>query len=192
MRGLEGAAQRTEIGAPLLSYALRRAQLETKQCTSGEASAAMTRIPQRLGLYRFPFGACNPESLALVANRGMLAIQWDVSTGDATKSASPRLIADTVTRGVKPGSIILAHANGRGYNTAAALEIAIPKLRAMGYSFVTVSELIAAGRPVIVDTCYDSHPGDTDKYDWFFRSTAARSQRQEPPHVRTDATGLPR
>ena len=69
----------------------------------------------------------------------------------------------------RPGSIIIAHANGRGVHTAAALPLAIPALKAKGYQFVTVSELLAAGRPVVVDSCYDSKPGDTDKYDIFFK-----------------------
>jgi peptidoglycan-N-acetylglucosamine deacetylase len=69
-------------------------------------------------------------------------------------------------RNVRPGSIVIAHANGRGHHTAEALLVAIPKLKAMGFEFVTVSALIAAGRPVMSDTCYDSRPGDTDKYDF--------------------------
>jgi hypothetical protein len=44
--------------------------------------------------------------------------------------------------------------------------MAIPALRAKGFEFVTVSELLAAGNPVVSDTCYDVHPGDTDKYDF--------------------------
>ena len=61
---------------------------------------------------------------------------------------------------------MISHANGRGWNTAAALPLAIPKLKAMGYTFVTVSELLARGKPVITETCYDTHPGDTDRYDF--------------------------
>ena len=42
----------------------------------------------------------------------------------------------------------------------AALAIALPKLKEEGYSFVTVSELIDAGKPVIATSCYQEHPGD--------------------------------
>jgi hypothetical protein len=68
----------------------------------------------------------------------------------------------------KPGSIIVSHANGRGWHTAEALPIAIPKLKAKGYKFVTVSELIAMGKPVITTECYDRKPGDTNRYDFFW------------------------
>ena len=40
------------------------------------------------------------------------------------------------------------------------LAIALPKLKEEGYSFVTVSELIDAGKPVIATSCYQEHPGD--------------------------------
>ena len=55
--------------------------------------------------------------------------------------------------------IIVAHANGRGRHTAEALALAIPKLKEEGYRFVTVSELLAAGKPVIADNCYLDRPG---------------------------------
>ena len=54
----------------------------------------------------------------------------------------------------------MAHANGRGRNTAAALAIALPKLKEQGYSFVTVSELLKAGKSVIAARCYQINPGD--------------------------------
>ena len=35
-----------------------------------------------------------------------------------------------------------------------------PKLKEQGYSFVTVSELLKAGKPVIAARCYQNNPGD--------------------------------
>jgi peptidoglycan-N-acetylglucosamine deacetylase len=66
----------------------------------------------------------------------------------------------------------------------------------MGYEFVTVSELLAAGEPVIVDSCYDSRPGDTDKYDFLFgpkRPGSLTSPAASPKRAleKTDA-GIPR
>ena len=81
----------------------------------------------------------------------------------------------------RPGSIIIAHANGRGYHTAAALPLAIPKLKALGYEFVTVSELLAAGRPVVASTCYDSRPGDTDRYDRLLQVSRAPARSGPAP-----------
>ena len=48
----------------------------------GSARGSLLLIPERPALYRFPFGACNAESLQAVTDAGLLAIQWDVATGD--------------------------------------------------------------------------------------------------------------
>ena len=126
------------------------------------------RFPSSLNLTRFPFGACHAESFGSPTTPACTAIQWDVSTGDPSPSTSAKEIVATIVRNTRPGSIILAHANGRGYHTAEAMPAVIKALRERGFEFVTVGTLLAAGKPVIVDSCYDAKPGDTDKYDRFF------------------------
>jgi peptidoglycan-N-acetylglucosamine deacetylase len=167
VRGLAGNELIQEITAPSRAYQSARAQLSAAQC-SAPHSAALSAIPAQVSLYRFPFGACHADSLAAVNAAGLMAIQWDLSTGDPSPATTARDIAATMIRNARPGSIIIAHANGRGFNTAEALPAAIAGLRAKGFEFVTVTELLAAGKPVIAPTCYDSRPGDTDKYDRFF------------------------
>ena len=179
VRGLAGADLMSEIRGPMAAYRLRRAELEVSQCAAPFARE-VSRIPQRLGLYRFPYGACNPAALGALAGEGLLAVQWDVSTGDPTPATSAAAIARALTHEVKPGSIVLAHANGRGYHTAEALPLAIPKLKAMGYEFVTVSELLRAGEPQIVPTCDDSRPGDTDRYDRLFAARRETVRERAP------------
>jgi peptidoglycan/xylan/chitin deacetylase (PgdA/CDA1 family) len=164
LRLLAGADLVREITAPQRAYETIRGDLTNTQCAAGEPTTRASP-PVRMGLFRFPYGACNAAALAGVNEAGLLAIQWDVSTGDPSPSQSAQAIAQQMLRATRPGSIIIAHANGRDYHTAAALPLAIPRLRAMGYEFVTVSELLAAGRPVVASTCYDSRPGDTDRYD---------------------------
>ena len=185
VRLLAGAELRREIVAPTIAYGAVRAELSQAQCAAGHASA-FSAIPEQPMLFRFPFGACNAESLQAVADAGFLAIQWDVPTGDPSPSQSARAIAEAIIRNAKPGSIIIQHANGRGYHSAEALPMAIPALRAKGFEFVTISELIAAGKPVVAETCYDTHPGDTDKYDFLFTRKPAKSSSWEPisPNVR--------
>jgi hypothetical protein len=77
----------------------------------------------------------------------------------------PEVIARAVLAEAKPGSIIIAHANGRGLHTAEALPLFVPQLRARGFEFVTVSELLAAGIPEVAPSCYERHPGDNERYD---------------------------
>jgi peptidoglycan-N-acetylglucosamine deacetylase len=202
-RALTGSALLDEIMGPQRAYESLRAELSQAKCVAG-TSPGLPGVPQRIGLFRFPFGACHAPSLAAVNDQGLLAIQWDVSTGDPSPATSAAQIAQAMISQTKPGSIIIAHANGRGYHTAAGLPLAIPKLRAMGYEFVTVSELLAAGEPVIVDTCYDSRPGDTDKYDFLFGpqppavvpATSKRpketSDASRPSPFATGGSGVPR
>ncbi len=167
VRGISGQELTRELMTPSAAYQVQRQALASNQCATGQ-QAALQSIPKQPSLYRFPFGACNAEALDTLAANGLLAIQWDVSTGDPAPKQSAHAIADEMIRHTRPGSIIIAHANGRGFHTADALPIAIPALRAKGYEFVTVTELLAAGTPVVVDTCYDDKPGDTDKYDKLF------------------------
>lgn len=173
LRLLTGNALREEIEGPQRAYELQRAVLGSKQCVRGDDS--FETIPARMGLFRFPFGACNQAALDAVNDAGLLAIQWDLSMGDPVPAQSPEAIAAAMLR-AKPGAIIIGHGNGRGFHTAEALAIAIPQMRAKGYEFVTVSELLAQGTPEISATCYDTRPGDTDKYDTFFKPRPPKTE----------------
>jgi peptidoglycan-N-acetylglucosamine deacetylase len=171
LRKLDGAALTEQIQGPQRSYEAARERLGATQC-AGRVPSGMQSVAPRLSLFRFPFGACNKASLDAVNDAGLLAIQWDVSAGDPDPNQSADEIVSTIVRRVKPGSIIVAHANGRGWHTASALPRLIAKLKALGYAFVTVSELLARGKPVIAESCYDTRPGDTDRYDFLGRLQA--------------------
>jgi peptidoglycan/xylan/chitin deacetylase (PgdA/CDA1 family) len=158
-----GDAMRNQVGFAQAAYEQTRAGLAARACLPAGT-------PERMGLFRFPYGSCSAASLAHVNREGLLAIQWDVDSGDPDPNLGAGTMARTVLNGVRPGSIVLMHANGRGFRTAEALRTIIPALRAQGYRFVTVSELLAAGRPVIADTCYNRVPGDTRTYDEAWRS----------------------
>ena len=185
-RLLAGAELAREIRAPSAAFAAVRAELGSAQCAAGQA-AALAAIPERPRLFRFPFGACSAASLQAVTDAGLIAIQWSIATGDPSPARSAHAIAEAMLRGARPGSIIISHANGRGYHTAAALPMAIPALRARGFEFVTLSQLLAAGRPIIAETCYDARPGDTDRYDFLFGRRPGTSPALEltSPHART-------
>ena len=185
LRLLEGGALKEEILGPQRAYEAARQSLATSKCFA-KVPDALARIPARVGLFRFPFGACNAQSLDAVNSAGLLAIQWDLSTGDPSPGQSAEAIAKAMLT-AKPGSIIIAHANGRGHHTAEALPLAIPELKAKGFEFVTVSELLAAGTPEVVATCYDNRPGDSDKYDKLF---PLKSNDPQPPEPKIDVPAI--
>lgn len=164
-----------EIGAPQLAYKKLRADLTAKHCERPGASAlADERAPKAIALFRFPYGACDAASLQAVAERGLTAIQWDVSSGDPWIGATSPLMVQSVVAHTRPGSILIFHANGRGVHTSEALPQIVAELKHRGYEFVTVSELLRAGKPVIESRCYDAKPGDTDRYDVIGRRVEER------------------
>ena len=149
-----------EITLTEAAYARARTALTARQCFAGAA-----RPPQeRLTLFRFPYGRCNEKALAATADAGLIAVQWDLVTGDPDPRVSAKTIANTILTKAHPSAIVVAHANGRGRNTAAALAIALPKLKEQGYSFVTVSELLKAGKPVIAGALLSEQPRRHDAY----------------------------
>jgi len=163
LRLLNGQRLIDEVAGPQHAYEAIRSELANRQCAATHVNA-MQSIAPRLKLFRFPYGACNAQALREIHDQGLRAIQWNLSTGDPSQGQSAAAIIRAMA-GAQPGAIVLNHANGRGWHTAAALPHAIARLRARGFEFVTVSELLAAGEPVIVPGCYDSRPGDTNRYD---------------------------
>ncbi len=170
MRVLRGEEMENQILWTQGQYEVLRGQLMS-QLEIGQCSvpvSEMYNIPPVPMTFRFPYGTCNANSLQTLADYGLPAIQWDVVTGDPSRKQSANSIAKTVLRNVKPGSIIIAHANGRGHGTADALPLFIPKLRERGYQFVTVSELLKSGEAITTKTCYELKPGDNKRYDRIF------------------------
>ena len=189
LRMVSGPALVDEIRNAQLAYEQVRDELAAKQCIGPEPAAlAHERAPKRLGLLRFPYGACSPRALQEVADLGLIPIQWDVSSGDPTFGLTAAAMSRQVLANVQPGSIVLFHANGRGWHTDGALPGIVAALKAQGYEFVTVSELLAAGEPVMTATCYDSHPGDRDHHP-----PMPMSNRFERPFERysSHASGAP-
>lgn len=168
VRLLQGSSLRREIVAPLQAYAGLRRDLAGRQCLgrSGDENAAR-RAPARISLIRFPFGACNEPALHAAAAAGLTAIQWDFASGDPDQGSGASSLVRRILARVRPGSIVVLHANGRGWHTGEAMPQIISALRRAGYGFATVSELIHArgARLVTAPACYDQHAGDLDRYD---------------------------
>jgi peptidoglycan/xylan/chitin deacetylase (PgdA/CDA1 family) len=179
LRLLQSTSLHDEVIGPRRAYEAIRMRLSQSQCAMGQP-AAMQSVAPRMTLFRFPYGACNDVALREVHDQGLRAIQWDISTGDPTPQQSAAAIVRAMSH-ARPGSIIVNHANGRGWHTAQALPLAINKLRNLGFKFVTVSELIAAGEPVIATGCYDSRPGDTNRYDRLARRPRPLLQKTKTP-----------
>ena len=90
-------------------------------------------------LVRAPSGDYDNKSIEVAESLGMKMIQWDCDSLDY-RGLSVNEIYNKITTKVQNGSIVLFH-NGVE-NTPEALDKILTKLKADGYEFVTVSELI--------------------------------------------------
>jgi len=183
-RLIRGRALAMAIDAAQAAYELTRARLAATSCLPARPDPAARQrsepeVPLVQRFFRFPFGACDQTSLDAVNDRGLLAIQWDVSSADPWRGMTTEAMVKHVVSRTRPGSILLFHANGRGWNTANALPLIIEQLRAKGYRFDTVAGLLSTpgARPVITTTCFDARPGDSDRYDGLGRKLIDRYNR---------------
>ncbi|MEW1695857.1 polysaccharide deacetylase family protein [Streptomyces sp. NPDC091278] len=92
--------------------------------------------------FRFPGGCYDDAARRALAPTGVTAVQWDVVSGDAfAKDADA--VAEQVLDGVKPGSLVVMHCTRSAAPvTETAVRRIVPELRARGYRFVKVSELM--------------------------------------------------
>jgi peptidoglycan-N-acetylglucosamine deacetylase len=93
-------------------------------------------------LFRPPGGGVNESVIADAGSLGMRTITWDVDPRDWSLPSTGAIYSNVVGN-AQPGSIILMHdGGGPRSETLAALPQVIDTLRARGYRFATVSELL--------------------------------------------------
>jgi peptidoglycan/xylan/chitin deacetylase (PgdA/CDA1 family) len=93
-------------------------------------------------LFRPPGGAVDSSVIATAAGLGLRTITWDVDPQDWSTPGTSAIYS-TIVDTAQPGSIILMHDGGGPRDeTLAALPRVIDTLRARGYGFETVSELL--------------------------------------------------
>ncbi|WP_211654735.1 LysM peptidoglycan-binding domain-containing protein [Planococcus alpniumensis] len=110
-------------------------------------------------IFRAPFGASNATVLKGVGDAGYThTIQWNIDTID-WRGLSSTEITNKVVNNIVPGSIVLMHTGAGASGTPGALPGMISKLKAKGYKFVTVSELLKL--PPTSGATYTVKAGDT-------------------------------
>ncbi len=97
---------------------------------------------QPVTLFRPPHGRYNQHVIAIAHTLGFKTIFWSDSPDDV-KNISPDIVVSRVLYYARPGAIVLMHSGQ--YKTIEALPEIIYRLRAAGYSFVTVSQLLRDG-----------------------------------------------
>ncbi len=166
MRMLTGNEMKNQILWTQAQYELLRDSLAEDLLQCGVPQQEINKLPPIPLSFRYPYGTCSREALDFMGDYGLPSVQWNIVTADPWRKQTADGIVKTVLQSIKSGSIIIAHANGRGWNTRDALTKLVPALRAKGYRFVTVTELLAEGKEIeSTDTCYELRLGDNQSYD---------------------------
>jgi peptidoglycan/xylan/chitin deacetylase (PgdA/CDA1 family) len=103
-------------------------------------------------LFRPPHGFHSPWLLRAAAKRGLTSVGWSENASDWRNVTSAQ-IADRIVRHARSGNIILLHdglnvAHGVDRSkTVNALPAIIANLKAQGYRFVTIPELLGVAAP---------------------------------------------
>ena len=135
------------------TYHHRRMVLVSSATVADEVERTDTEI-RRTGYqgditFRPPYGKKLWTLPKYLSDHNRTTVTWDVEP-EAGSSSADAIVAATVDQ-VRPGSIILLHTMfGSGSPSRAAIGPIVDKLRAGGYRFVTVSELIdgaGSGKP---------------------------------------------
>ncbi|MFI6559949.1 polysaccharide deacetylase family protein [Streptomyces sp. NPDC050534] len=101
-------------------------------------------VPDAMPYFRFPGGCYDRRTLKALAPTGVTPVQWDVVSGDAFATDADA-VARQVLDGVRPGSVVVMHCTRSAAPvTEQAVRTVVPELRAKGFRFVKVSQLIGA------------------------------------------------
>lgn len=119
-------------------------------------------------LFRPPYGDYNNELIEVLTEMKHYCIQWDVDSLDWKDKTAEQIKKRVVDR-VKPGSIVLFHNAAK--NTPEALPGILEELKAQGYSFVLIEDLIYK------DNYYIDHTGKQIERKAAVSSEAVASER---------------
>ncbi len=103
-----------------------------------------TKYAYEASLFRPPYGEYNDLTVEVVKSLGLEFVLWSIESGDPDPALSADQILERVTQRLKPGSVIVFHANGRGKHTKQVVEaLIVNALPAKGLRPGTVSELLS-------------------------------------------------
>jgi peptidoglycan/xylan/chitin deacetylase (PgdA/CDA1 family) len=98
--------------------------------------------------FRPPYGDCPPKLVKVAKSLGVLTVMWEVVSGDPNPRNTAEVLEHRVLTLTRNGSVIIMHVNNGGIWTPQALPTIVAGLRARGFTFVSVGDLVKhiAGR----------------------------------------------
>lgn len=122
---------------------------EQQQEIMGPVRLLKAKYGRRATLFRPPYGEYNDQTVEAVKALGLRFILWSIESGDPDPTLSAEAIVARVQKRIKPGSVIVLHANGKGKHTREVTEtLAGSLLQAKGLIPLTVSDLLQCNQPM--------------------------------------------
>lgn len=128
-----------EVHAHLPTHEMEEQQREIQ----GPVRVLKTKYGRSTTLFRPPYGEYNDQTVEAVKDLGLRFILWNIESGDPDPTLTADAILARVQKRMKPGSVIVLHANGKGKHTREVTEtLATTLLPAKGLTPMTVSDLL--------------------------------------------------
>lgn len=122
---------------PMLSEDAQRREIQQA------ATLLRTRYDHVAPLFRPPYGEYNDATVKIAEALGLRMILWNVASGDPDPLLSRARIVRTLKAGVRNGSIVVLHANGKGRHTREVVDDLYQDLvQYNGPQPMTVTELL--------------------------------------------------
>jgi peptidoglycan/xylan/chitin deacetylase (PgdA/CDA1 family) len=124
---------------------------EQQQEIMGPVRLLKTKYGHPSTLFRPPYGEYDDVTVEAVKALGLRFILWNIESGDPDPTLSAEAILTRVQKRVKPGSVIVMHANGKGTHTREVTEaLADGLLPDKGLTAMTVSDLLRCNQSTAV------------------------------------------
>ncbi len=108
----------------------------------GPVTTLAKKYAVKASLFRPPYGEYNDDTVRQAESAGQTVVMWSIVSGDPDpKLPADRIVADVVGR-AKNGSVIIFHANGRGWHDDEIVpQVYQALIEAKHFASDTVSEL---------------------------------------------------
>ena len=116
----------------------------------GPVRVLKTKYGREATLFRPPYGEYNDHTVEAVKDLGLRFILWNIESGDPDPALSAEAIVTRLQKRMKPGSMVVMHANGKGKHTREVTEsLAATLLPAEGLIPMTVSDLLRCNQATV-------------------------------------------
>lgn len=146
----DGAKAIVDAGCQICSHSYDHPDLRTSdaQTVLDQLTSSFSSIEGATGVkttaFRPPYGSFTQRTWLSTQGAATVAVRWDIDTEDWKQPGADQIVSNACSD-VHSGSIILMHDGGGNRDQdVEALPQIIDTLKSQGYTFVTISELLAS------------------------------------------------